>query len=405
MNIRKTLLFLLVSLNIFPKTYEINDLLSLYEKNSYQSKVKEVNSEKNEIKLKEFDMSLWKDLNLEMTPVFTKINNETTKLYGINLSYQNIFYKVNLDEKSKKTSESYGYGNNFYQLFFERGLNRKILNYTIEINSLEEKENVLVGKKLLIEKIFKLKLLQWQKRIIKETLAELTKEKEILEKKLTIGEASFFHMVLNEKEKIGYENLAEKTENDLELINDEIRFATGIEDEFSVNFDMEKTVEIKKKTDNIKIIELNKNINEEKMKEEKLNLIKTIDFSYEYDNIEKSSVVSAKFLYKPFENSGKKMLLLEKEELIIKEKEGKNNANNDYETKSNTLKFLIKESARLENFNKSYRVFYEEMKTRFEKGNISYDDFMKIKKDYRTVEEELIKTQIELEKFIVNEKE
>lgn len=125
----------------------------------------------------------------------------------------------------------------------------------------------------------------------------------------------------------------------------------------------------------------------------------------EYDNIEKSSVVSAKFLYKPFENSGKKMLLLEKEELIIKEKEGKNNANNDYETKSNTFKFLIKESARLENFNKSYRVFYEEMKTRFEKGNISYDDFMKIKKDYRTVEEELIKTQIELEKFIVNEKE
>lgn len=401
MSIKKTLLFLLVSLNIFPITYKVSELLNLYEKNSSQSELKELSNEKNKIKLNNFEVAQWKDLSIGVNPIFTKDSNDFSKVYGLSFAYQNLFYEVGLNEKSKKESELYGYENNFYKLFFERDINRKIIKSTIEIDNLEMKKELLAGKKLLIEKIFKLKFLEWQKKLLRENLVELSKEKEMLEKKLLIGEASFFHLILNEKEKLNKENLLEKQQYDLDILEYEIKLLTGIKEEFSIDYVYNENIVIKKDLTDLIILELNKVINGEKIKDINYALSKKIDFSYQYDNLEKSSITSIKFQFNTFENSDKKLLSLEKDEITIKEKDEKNSIEIEYKNQLSTLNFLQKENQRLEKYYGNFKLIYDEMKLRFEKGNISYSDFIKIKSEFSIVEEEYLKTKIELDKFLI----
>jgi len=397
---KKFILILLISLNVFPKNYTVDELLSLYEINSSKSKEMSINKNQNDLKEKDIERGTMDDFSIELNPNIANKDEKNSYVYSLGLAYKNFYYKTSFSQEDEKLTEVIGYKTSLYNGFFEEKLNKKADLTNLEIEKIKAEKEFVEVKKLFIEKIYSYLTLVENSKIYEENLKEAQKEKDILSKKEKLGEAIYLDILNNENELLSLKNSLDFVQKEKASIYLELKNSLEINDEFII---VEETKDFFQKSDSLDLQILNKSliVIDEELKKEKLKELKNLNFSYEYNETEKSKLTSISYVYRPFEKDiDKNLLVLDKKKLELKTKEEMNKKDIEISDNNNKYSYLKEEFERSRSYHEKYKLYFEDIRDRFEKEKISYSDYLKIKKEFREIEKKLNNTNIELQKFI-----
>lgn len=399
---KKLIFILLISLNVFPKNYTVDELLSIYEENSLKSKEMSITENQNDLKEKDIKRGTIDDFSIELNPNILSNNEKNSYVYSLGLSYKKFYYKTGFSQENEKLTEVIGYKTSLYNGFFEEKLNKKTSITNLEIEKIKSEKEFVEDKKLFIEKIYSYLTLLENIRIYQENLKEAQKEKEILSKKEKLGEATYLDILNNENELFSLKNSLDFVQKENESACLEIKKSIGINDDFNITRGAKDFLQ---KSDSLDLQILNKTliVIDGELKKEKLKELKNFNFSYEYNEIEKSNMASISYVYRPFEKDiNKNLLILDKKKLELKTKEEIDKKNKEVFDNNNKYSYLKEEFERTRSYYEKYRLYFEDIKDRFEKEKISYSDYLKIKKEFREIEKSLNDADVEFQKFIWN---
>lgn len=391
--------FFLICLSVFSETYTISELLGLYEKNSYNSKEKEITEKQQLLKEKDIKMGSFDKFTMEINPSILREERENTYAYNLNFSYENFYYKTKFDEKREKTSENIGYSTTIMDGFFQEKIDKRISLETLNIEKIKEKKNFREKKKELIEDVFSYLIILENIKNSEELIKESLMEKEIINKKEKLGEISPLDILTNQNEISFLENNLVFYNKEKENAYKKIKNTLGIINDFTIEL-KDKSFSIREDRSDMEILKSNLLILENQIKNEKLNQLKNISVSYNYDKMNKSNTGSLSYLFTPFENKPNKRILdLEKEKNLINQKELEENIREELKNTDNRYNYLKSEFERNENYYEKYKEYYENYKEKFEKSKISYGDYLKIKRDFIEVKKNYDNSYFEFEKF------
>ena len=252
---------------------------------------------------------------------------------------------------------------------------------------------------LLIEDVFSYLIILENIKNSEELIKESLMEKEIINSREKLGEASSLDIFTNQNEISFLENNLVFLNKEKENAYKKIKNTLGIINDFHIELE-DKLFFIREDISDMEILKSNLLILENQIKNEKLHQLKNISISYNYDKMNKSNTGSLSYLFTPFENKPNKRILdLEKEKNLINQKELEENIREELKNTDNRYNYLKSEFERNENYYEKYKEYYENYKEKFEKSKISYGDYLKIKRDFIEAKKNCDNSYFEFEKF------
>ncbi|TDT67412.1 outer membrane efflux protein [Hypnocyclicus thermotrophus] len=402
---KKFLLFIIITLNIYAQEYSINYYIQKYlesNKTIYNNNIKKMELKEKELKLRKYN-----NFNLSLSDYFSKdytIKGINSHYFDLTASYGDFSYSLSIDRDIDEISSNIiSYEKNILDFYNsdEKYLynNKKIDNKIEKLNLINEKYSYIDN---IINKYYDIVKLNKEIKIKQKYLKNLKKEKDLLEKKFKFGKIKKLELDLYELEYKNSQLDYELLRKDIFILKNEFYNLIRIEEDenkFNENLEYNYTLDLSDyKYTTKEILKLNKELILKQKEYYKKVEIPDLSFYTNYD-IKNNGYKVGLTVSKKFNiiNYNKKSSEYDYENIIINNENNLKDINSEIENikiNYNKLVLNIEKTKDKIEYKKQELKIYNKL---YESGEISLIDFIK-------KEEELNNLDIELNNYLIEAK-